>query len=198
MAPRIQPWLRLPESGSATARIGTKGHALGADWADAMASNVSYTLDQRVPQVIMSGCHVTADIGTFAGMAGFYSEAAGTFTLGPRGRAPVFQPFSGIVGYAFKAAHDGTQEGGGEIEIYVGDSPWPYDSPTGRYCKKTVTVASGSGDLYAYTGQIQADEDGKYPEVPIAADGMVYVYFKLSYIAKLGAYCVWALPSTGL
>jgi len=195
MAPRIEPWLRLPGAAAAGVRIGVKGHALASGWADAMGSNINYCLDQRVPQVIMSGCHVTSDIGTFAGMTGFYSEVAGSFTMGPRGRSVVFQPFSGIIGYAFRAAHDGT---GGEIEIYVGDSPWPNASPTGRYCKKTITVDSGSADLYAYTGQIQADEDGKYPEVPISVDGMVYVYFRLSSIAKLAAYSVWALPSTGL
>jgi len=198
MAPRIQPWLQLPGAAAPAAEIGAKGRALGADWADAMASNVNYCLDQRVPQVIASGCHVTSDIGTFGGMAGYYTEASGNFVLGPRGRAVVWQPFSGIVGYAFKAAHDATQEAGGEIEIYAGDSPWPASSPTGRYCKTTVTVALGSDDLYAYTGELQADEDGLFQEVPLAPDGMVYVYFRLRYIQKLGAYCVWALPSVGL
>ena len=198
--------IQLPTSGAVFQ--GTKGEPHHSMFALEAARNLGYTMNHRVPQMLISGCGWPVDDGgiTPPARAGqmFDTYAAPADpddrVLGPHGRAPVWWPHVNdlTLQYAIRACQ---MSGGsdGKIDIIVADKPWPVAGVTdtapgnGLYVKTTITVSNatyntGTGAANGeYTGSIQVTW-------PRAYDGMVYIYI-IGRIALLGTWAIWVAAS---
>lgn len=181
-------WIQLPTGGAVYQA--TKGEPHHSFYAKAMARNLNYALEHRVPQMLVAGNGHHDDDGTNAITCMW--GGGGSDLLFMHGRAPVHWPHSNdlTIGYAIRA---GCALGGGSFDIYICDRAWPDKTAPGdcQYVKETVspinnaTYNTGTGTANgAYTGTIAVTWPKNY-------ESMVYIYVLSDSGVHYGHWCFW-------
>ena len=183
---------------------GAKGEPHHAMFAGETIKNLGYTMNHRVPQVLISGCGGVEDDGITVGTWMFDTAPIGILAaervLCGHGSSPAWWPHANnlTIGYAARAekvfpALDG------ELVIVVTDKRWKVADRAdvtpgdGLYVKESLAVQNNAYNMGA--GVANGEYVGtKLVTWPRAVDSMVYVYI-LGFLINIGHWSVWVEPT---